>query len=59
MVYGAPRAMAEKVGFDEGYKGWFWLPAFKKRGIQVVGPLLGHEANAPFELYQQKNGEIY
>lgn len=59
MVYGAPRTMAEKVGFDEGYKGWFWMSAFKKRGIQVVGPLLGQEANAPFELYRQKNGEIY
>ena len=59
MVYGAPRTMAEKVGFDEGYKGWFWLAAFKKRGIQVVGPLLGNEANAPFELYKRKNGEIY
>ncbi|MBQ9337248.1 MAG: alpha/beta fold hydrolase [Lentisphaeria bacterium] len=59
MVYGAPRTMAEKVGFDEGYKGWFWSPAFKKRGILVVGPLLGQEANAPFELYKQNNGEIY
>ena len=59
MIYGAPRSMAEKVGFDEGYKGWLWSPAFKKRGIQVVGPLLGREANAPFELYKQNNGEIY
>lgn len=59
LIYGAPRKAAEEIGFDEGYKGLFWRPALKHRGIQVVGPLLGKEAFKPFELYQQKNGKIY
>ncbi len=59
MVYGATRNMAEKVGFDEGYKGEHWREEFAKRGIQVVGPLLGEAAFAPFRLYQEKGGNIY
>ena len=59
LIYGAPRKAAEEIGFDEGYKGLFWRPALKHRGIQVIGPLLGKEAFKPFELYQQKNGKIY
>ena len=59
MIYGATREMAEKVGFDEGYKGKRWREEFEKRGIQVVGPLLGEAAFAPFRLYVEKNGRIY
>ncbi|MBP5531426.1 MAG: nucleoside deaminase, partial [Lentisphaeria bacterium] len=59
MIYGATREMAEKVGFDEGYKGERWREEFEKRGIQVVGPLLGEAAFAPFRLYVEKNGRIY
>ena len=59
VIYGAPRDMAEKVGFDEGYKGRFWEEEFESRKIQVAGPMLGEEAFAPFELYQKKHGKIY
>lgn len=59
LVYGATGAMAESVGFDEGYKGERWREEFVRRGIQVTGPLLGEDAFAPFALYRQKNGTIY
>ena len=59
VIYGAPRFMAEKVGFDEGYKGEHWEEEFAKRKIQVTGPLLGEDAYAPFQLYTKKHGEIY
>ncbi len=59
LIYGATREMAEKVGFDEGYKGERWREEFAQRGIQVVGPLLGEDAFAPFGLYVEKNGKIY
>ena len=59
MIYGAPREMAEKVGFDEGYKGECWRGEFVKRGIEVVGPLLGEAAFAPFALYRETGGPIY
>jgi len=59
LIYGAPRKAAEKIGFDEGYKGVFWRSETGRRGIQVIGPLLGKEAFAPFELYRKKNGKIY
>lgn len=59
VIYGAPRDMAEKVGFDEGYKGRFWEEEFESRKIHVAGPMLGEEAFAPFELYQKKHGKIY
>lgn len=59
MIYGATKEMAESVGFDEGYKGERWREEFAKRGIAVVGPLLGEAAFAPFELYRRMNGKIY
>ena len=59
MIYGATKAMAESVGFDEGYKGEHWREEFVKRGITVAGPLLGEAAFAPFELYRKMNGKIY
>lgn len=59
LIYGAPRKAAEEIGFDEGYKGLFWRSATRRRRIQVIGPLLGKEAFAPFELYRKKNGKIY
>ncbi|MBQ7207570.1 MAG: nucleoside deaminase [Lentisphaeria bacterium] len=59
LIYGAPREAAEEIGFDEGYKGVFWRSATAKRGIPVVGPLLGKEAFTPFELYREKHGKIY
>ena len=59
MIYGAPRFMAEKVGFDECYKGEHWEEEFAKRKIQVAGPMLGENAFAPFKLYMEKHGEIY
>ncbi|MBR2963582.1 MAG: hypothetical protein IKC53_05185 [Lentisphaeria bacterium] len=59
MIYGTPRFMAEKAGFDEGYKGEHWEEEFAKRKIQVAGPLLGEDAFAPFKLYREKHGEIY
>ena len=59
MVYGATREMAEKAGFDEGYKGEHWREEFSKRGIQVIGPLPGGDAFAPFALYMEKHGRIY
>ena len=59
VIYGAPRFMAEKVGFDEGYKGEHWEEEFAKRKIQVAGPMLGEDAYAPFKLYTKKHGEIY
>ena len=59
VIYGAPRFMAEKVGFDEGYKGEHWEEEFAKRKIQVAGPMLGEDAYAPFKLYKKKHGEIY
>ena len=59
MVYGAPSEMAEKIGFDEGYKGERWREEFAQRGIRIVGPLLGEDAFAPFSLYAEKHGRIY
>ena len=59
LIYGAPREMAESVGFDEGYKGAHWREEFIRRGIRVAGPLLGEEAFAPLALYRQKNGTLY
>ena len=59
IIYGAPGAMAEKIGFDEGYKGDCWRAEFLRRGIQVAGPLLGDAAFAPFKLYVETNGRIY
>lgn len=59
MIYGAPGEMAERIGFDEGYKGERWREEFARRNIQVVGPMLGEEAFAPFRLYVEKHGRIY
>ncbi|MDO4988354.1 MAG: nucleoside deaminase [Synergistes sp.] len=59
LVYGAPREMAESVGFDEGYKGEKWREAFEARGIDVAGPLCGDAAFEPFALYKEKHGKIY
>ena len=59
VIYGATREMAESIGFDEGYKGERWREEFERRGIRVVGPMLGEEAFAPFRLYEEKNGGIY
>ena len=59
MIYAAPREMAEKIGFDEGYKGERWREEFARRGIQITGPLLGEDAFAPFALYAGKHGRIY
>lgn len=59
VVYGASKAMAEELGFDEGYKGERWREEFAKRGIETVGPLLGESAFEPFAVYRKKNGKIY
>lgn len=59
MIYGATKEMAESAGFNEGYKGTNWRAEFEKRKIKVVGPLLGQEANEPFELYKKMQGVIY
>ena len=59
MIYGATREMAEKIGFDEGYKGERWREEFIRRGIRITSPLLGEEAFAPFRLYVEKHGRIY
>lgn len=59
MIYGATKAMAENAGFDEGDKGEAWKESLAKRGIEVIGPLLGEDANTPFMLYRQNSGVIY
>lgn len=59
MIYGATKADAESVGFDEGDKGEAWKQALAARGIRVVGPLLSEESKAPFELYKRSAGTVY
>jgi len=59
LIYGASREDAERIGFDEGYKGERWREEFAKRGIRVTGPLLGDAALEPFLLYQRGGGKIY
>ena len=59
LICGATREMAESLGFDEGYKRPAWRKEFAARGIEVVGPLLGDEAFAPFMLYHKNGGRIY
>ena len=59
LTYGADKEMAESIGFDEGCKGSSWREELVKRGIAVVGPLLGDEAFKPFALYRQTGGKIY
>ena len=59
LIYGASREDAERIGFDEGYKGARWREEFAKRGIRVTGPLLGEAALEPFILYRRGGGKIY
>lgn len=59
LVYGATKAMAEEVGFDEGEKNEAWHAALNRRGIAVVGPLLFDGVKEPFELYRKKGGTVY
>lgn len=59
MLYGATKADAEAVGFDEGDKGAEWTESLARRGIAVIGPLLREEARRAFDLYREMSGLIY
>ncbi|MDO5463280.1 MAG: nucleoside deaminase [bacterium] len=59
MLYGATKADAEAVGFDEGDKGEAWVEALQKRSIDVRGPILHEEAKVPFIHYRECTGKIY
>ena len=59
IVYGARRADALEIGFDEG-------PVFpeshrymKERGVEIVGGILADESRAVLRLYQEKGGLVY
>lgn len=59
-VYGAPRDLPESIGFDEGDKVADWHDSYRRRGIEVFGPLLDREITGePFRLYKKLVGEIY
>ncbi|HEU4566315.1 MAG TPA: nucleoside deaminase [Gemmatimonadaceae bacterium] len=59
LVFGALRADASAVGFDEG-------PVFpeshaylRDRGIEIVGGILREDARAVLELYVERGGRVY
>lgn len=59
IIYGATRADAAELRFDEGPvfpQSYAYLEA---RGISIVAELLRAEARAVFELYRDRRGPIY
>ncbi len=59
IVYGASRADATRLGFEEGPvfpESYRYLEA---RGIEITHGVLADDARAVFELYQRKHGLVY
>jgi tRNA(Arg) A34 adenosine deaminase TadA len=59
VVFGAERAHAENVGFDEGPVFPESYQYLRNRGIEIVGGVLREEARAVLELYRSRGGPIY
>lgn len=59
LVYSATDEDATAVGFDEGDKPDDWRDGYRRRGIDVTGPVLREEGRKALQLYAVKGGEIY
>jgi tRNA(Arg) A34 adenosine deaminase TadA len=59
LVYGATDADVRTIGFDEGPKPADWAGEFRRRGIEVTGPLLRPRAAALLRAYRDGGGMIY
>jgi len=59
VVYGAERADARRLSFDEGPVFPDSYRYLRERGIEIVPDVLRDEARAVLELYRSRGGEIY
>ena len=59
LVFSATGEDAGRIGFDEGDKPGDWRDGYKRRGINVTGPVLPEEGRTPLQLYKSKGGIIY
>jgi tRNA(Arg) A34 adenosine deaminase TadA len=59
VVYGAGRADASRLDFEEGPVFPASYKYLEDRGIEIVRDLLRDEARSVLELYRAKNGKIY
>ncbi len=59
LVYGADRADAESVGFDEGDKADQWKEKLRHRGIEVIAELCREQAADVFLFYREQGGTVY
>lgn len=59
LVYGAPKADVEAIGFDEGPKPRAWKEKLEERGITVKGPVRRNSASAVLRAYAKMGHAIY
>jgi tRNA(Arg) A34 adenosine deaminase TadA len=59
LIYGAGRADAARLDFDEGPVFEASYRYLEERGLEVSGPLLRAEARDVLELYRARSGRIY
>ncbi len=59
VVYSATKEFAQEIGFDEGDKPLAWKESYRKRGIEVTGPVLPELGQELLQYYADKDGEIY
>ena len=59
LVYGATKEDAQGIGFDEGDKPLGWKDIYRKRGIEVCGPILPEYGREMLKLYVDNDGSIY
>jgi tRNA(Arg) A34 adenosine deaminase TadA len=59
LVYGATRADATRLNFEEGPVFEASYRYLEERGLEIVGPLLRAEAREVLELYRARSGTIY
>lgn len=59
VIYGAPKADVEAIGFDEGPKPRAWKEKLEERGIDVKGPVRRNSASAVLRAYAKMGHAIY
>lgn len=59
VIYSATKEDAQAIGFDEGDKPLNWKESYRKRGIEVVGPILQNPGKDLLESYKYGSGIIY
>jgi tRNA(Arg) A34 adenosine deaminase TadA len=59
ITYGATRADAHELQFDEGPVFPQSYEYLRNRGMEIVGEVLRLEAKAIFKLYRERKGKIY